>query len=221
MRAYLCTQYSDHWWELRAGIPTASSFDRIITGQGKPSLSRPKLLAELVEERRNGARPNAFSSRGRIGTAAMEAGRSSEPEARLAYAARMNVTVHQVGFVPSPCGLFGCSPDGLVNPKSYASGRDRDGRRWVDCHADGLLELKCPMPATHEKYLAKGVLPNEYRPQVHGQLVVTGLPWVDFVSHAHGHDPLIVRVTPDDYTEAVRAALLSFVEELERACCPI
>lgn len=214
MRAYLCKQYSPDWWALRAGIPTASSFDRIITGLGKPSKSQPGLIKELVNDRFNQT-PNAFSERGRIGTAAMEAGRASEPEARAVYALLRNVTVHQVGYVPSDCGMFGCSPDGLVNPKSYANGRDRDGRRWVDCNADGLLELKCPMPETHQKYLTKGVLPNEYRPQVHGQLVVTGLPWVDFMSYAYGYEPLLIRVYPDNFTIAVRLALLAFVERLQ------
>jgi hypothetical protein len=216
VRAYLCKQYSPDWWALRAGIPTASSFDRIITGKGKPSASARGLLKELVNDKFNQT-PNAFSERGRIGTAAMEAGRASEPEARAVYAMLRNVNVHQVGYVPSKCGMFGCSPDGLVNPKSYAHGRYRDGRRWLDCNADGLLELKCPMPETHAKYLQKGVLPNEYRPQVHGQLVVTELPWVDFMSYAHGYDPLLIRVTPDDYTQAVREALLAFVVKLQEA----
>lgn len=191
-------QYSPAWWEARCGIPTASSFDRIITPvRGKLSEQCDDYIAELIGDRVC-LTPNAFTERGRMGTPEMEAGRIAEPEARKFYSMIREVDVDQVGFVISACGRFGCSPDGLVGE-------------------DGALELKCPLLKTQAGYLLKGGLPPEYKPQVHGQLIVTGRAWIDFLSYAPGLDPLLVRVEPDEYTAKLRNALEAFWERYQRA----
>jgi hypothetical protein len=186
-----CIQYDPSWWEARRGIPTASGFDRIITPTGKPSAQADGYIDELIGDLVD-LRPNAFSERGRMGTPEMQAGRDAEPAARAWYALESGADVKQVGFCLSDCGRFGCSPDGLVGD-------------------DGVLELKCPMLKTQSSYLRKAELPNDYRPQVHGHLLVTGRKWVDFMSYAPGLPTFRVTVVPDEYTAKLKAALDEFL----------
>ena len=68
---------------------------------------------------------------------------------------------------------MGCSPDGLVEEGA------------------GLLEIKCPKPATHLKYLREGRVPPEYAPQVRHNALVTGAQWVDFVSWCEEFPPAL------------------------------
>lgn len=194
-------QYSPEWWELRAGVPTASSFDRIITPTGKPSGQRAKYIASLIGDLVD-LRPNAFTERGRMGTPEMKAGREAEPAARKWYALETDATVLQVGLVLHESEDFGCSPDGLATVVGENGEAD-----------DGVLELKCPLPSTQAEYLMEGVLPGEYRPQCHGHLVVTGRKWCDFMSYCPGLPTLHVRVEADGYTDMLRAALATFLAD--------
>jgi len=118
-------------------------------------------------------------------------GLECEPESRAWYALMTDEDVKQIGFCTTDCGRFGASPDSAVGD-------------------EGGLELKCPMPKTHLSYLLGNKLPDDYKAQVHGQLVVTGWKWVDFVSYARGLPPFKIRVEPDEYTEALRSALEQF-----------
>jgi hypothetical protein len=193
-----CQQYTPEWYEARRGIPTASSFDRIITPTGKYSAGARGYICELIADTVNQS-PNFFSETGRRPmNHAMQVGADTEPEARRWYAFERDVQVKQVGFVLSDCGRYGCSPDGLVGD-------------------DGLLELKCPAGKAQVEYLLAGGLPADYRPQVHGQLLVTGRKWVDFVSYADYLPTLIVRVVPDEYTDKLRAALDQFLKDYDAA----
>lgn len=194
MKVIQCEQYSDEWWEARRGIPTASSFDRIITPSGKLSAQADDYINELIGERVC-LTPKFFTDRPQ--SRAMANGTDCEPQARSWYELE-HADVQRVGFIMTDDGRFGCSPDGLVG-------------------ANGLLELKCPMLKTQVKYLRAGGLPPEYKPQVHGQLVVTGREWVDFVSYAPGLEKLLVRVTPDAYTREVKVALEVFYENYRAA----
>lgn len=198
MKIFKCVQYTPAWWEARRGIVTASAADRILTPTGKVSAQQDGYIAELIADIVD-LSPNAFSERGRIGTAAMEAGRQAEPKARNWYSMVRNVNVQQVGFVLSDCGRFGGSPDGLVGE-------------------EGGLELKCPLLKTQAGYLMDGeVLPNDYKPQVHFHLIVTNRPWWDFMSYAEGLPPLLIRVTPDDYTVKLAEALADFLRKYDAA----
>ena len=51
MIVHQCVQGTAEWLAIRAGIPTASAFDRIITKSGKPSKSAEKYLHGLLAER--------------------------------------------------------------------------------------------------------------------------------------------------------------------------
>ncbi len=193
MKIIECQQGSIQWFEARRGIPTASNFDRIITPKtGKLSAAADDYICELLgEQYGTGFVAEPFM------TDAMRNGVLTEAEARKWYEMETDIDVQQVGFCLSDCGRFGCSPDGLVG--------------------EGGLELKCPAAKTQVSYLLDGDLPNAYRPQVHGALIVTGAPWWDFLSYARGLPPLRVRVTPDKFTEALKSALDQFLDRLQAA----
>jgi hypothetical protein len=142
-------------------------------------------------------RPNWFSERSlKPPNKAQENGLAVEPDARLWFCQHKNVEIVQVGGILSDCGRFWTSTDGLTV--------DRDGQ------LDGCLELKCPMLHTQAEYVTEGVLPVDYRPQVHGELFVTGLKVAHFVSYAKNLPPLYVEVIPDDYTDRLAEAMEDF-----------
>ncbi len=190
MKEIECDQLSPEWWEARKGVPTASCFSRIITAGGKLSAQADDYIAELIGERVC-LTPNYFTTQGKPVTRDMQHGTDTEPEARRFYEMERGVDVRRVGFIMTDDCRFGCSPDGLVDP-------------------DGALELKCVMLKTQVKYLLEGTLPSEYRAQVHGQLIVTGRKWVDFLSYAPGLEPFIIRVEPDAFTRELKVGLEMF-----------
>jgi hypothetical protein len=194
MKTHMMLQYSPEWWEIRRGVPTASQFDKILTPTGKLSSQATAYIDELIADRFV-LNPNFMTERPM--TRAMANGTDMEPEARRWYAMEHpERRVVQVGFCVTDDGRFGCSPDALVGD-------------------DGVLELKCPLGKTHVGYLREGLLPADYRPQCHGHLIVTGRPWVDFVSYAPGLPPFSIRVTADSYTEKLRSALDVFWEQYQ------
>ena len=191
-----CIQLSPAWFELRRGIPTACNFDRILTPKTmKLAAAADDFICELIAERFH---LGPIHDLGPSPSKAMLHGTNTEPEARRFYAMDSGLEVQQAGFCTTDDGRFGCSPDGLVG-------------------AEGLLELKCPLGKTHVGYLLAGELPSEYRAQCHGQLIVCGRQWLDFLSYVPGLPPFKVRVVPDDFTRALMVALEQFHERLEKA----
>jgi len=197
-------QYTPEWWEIRRGKPTASAFDRIVTPGGKASSQARKYLTDLIGEM---VRYDPAFLSSRPVTRDMEYGTQCEPQARNWYAMeRDEATIQQVGFCTTDDERLGCSPDALVNPVY-------DGTQIVA--TEGVLELKCPSAGTHVGYIEDPEsLLADYRPQVHGHLIVTGAKWVDLVSFAPELQPVIVRVVPDEYTVRLGQALIEFAESL-------
>lgn len=136
---------------------------------------------------------------------AINRGNDLEPLARAAYEKQTGYSVTEVGLCIHDSGGFGCSPDGLI----YSS------ITWGEGSFTHGVEIKCPIPETHAKYLLAGTLPDEYRPQVHCSLAVTGLQRWDFMSFCPGLPSLLVTVERDTYTERMLAGLLSLSAELE------
>lgn len=205
-------QGSDAWWNLHSSVPTASNFYRILTPKTmKPSASRRGLIAELIGNRLSRYAPprvETYTSR------AMAHGLQTEEEARRWYALTRNVDVQNGGFCLTDDSRFGCSPDGIIGLQNIPESPNRNAI-W---RIEGCLELKCPQADTHAGYLLEGgELPDDYRCQVHGQLIVTGARWVDFVSYHPGLPPLLLRVYPDEFTEVLRKALDEFHEEYLKA----
>lgn len=184
-------QKTPEWYQARRGLPTASSFDMIITTTGKESSQRKKYLYQLAGERLGGIVDETYQS------FAMAQGVSKEEEARNLYEIATGQDITQVGFCLSDCGRWGCSPDGLVGVL-------------------GGYEVKCPLIHTHIGYLLENDVPTEYYTQVQGQLFVTGREWVDFMSYFPGLRPLIVRETPDaTFQRLLKSELELFTQELD------
>lgn len=130
-----------------------------------------------------------------------------EPLAREAYERRTGYSVSTVGLCVHDSGGFGCSPDGLV-----CDFAEEGAAFFPWTHG---VEIKCPIPETHSKYLLAGTLPDEYRPQVHASLAVTGLDRWDFLSFCPGLPSLLITVERDEYTERMLRGLLDLSAELE------
>jgi putative phage-type endonuclease len=183
-------QNSPEWFEARCGIPTASSFKEIITSTGKASTSASNYMNKLLAEWVTGNKTETKQSEW------MERGVLLEQEARDFYEFQTDKKVKQVGLVyRDETKMVACSPDGLL---------DNSG-----------LEIKCPAPHTHIKYLLSGKLPAEYVPQVQGSIWVTGADSWDFISYHPDIDPMLIHVERDDeYIEKLESEVNKFVSKL-------
>jgi hypothetical protein len=196
-----CPQGSGEWWTARRGLPTASGFSRIMTpAKRKLSAQAADYCAELAADVAD-LRPNWFSDReNRPPNPWMAHGSAAEPEARRYYELETETTVQQVGFCLSDCRRYGCSPDGLVHRGIGAM-----------THLDRGLEIKCPQLKTQAGYLLTEKVPLEYLPQCHGQLIVTGLDKIDFLSYAPGLPAMLVTVERNDFTADLQQTLEAFL----------
>src|ERR1035437_8705616 len=137
-------QGSAEWKALRSGKVTASRVSDVIAKikSGGYSASRANYMAELVLERLTGKPIEGFI------TQDMLTGTAREPDARAEYELRQRCVVEQIGFVDHPTiPMTGASADGFVDD-------------------DGLVEFKCPKPATHLATLRGGSIPGEYQTQI-------------------------------------------------------
>lgn len=188
--------YTEAWWKLRRGRPTASQFDRIVTPSGQPSNQARKYIYELVAERlldetMKKDQPDSYW---------IERGSALEAQAIEAFQARSSLTLEKVGFVTSNDGRIGCSPDCLVKGHGQA------------------VEVKCPAPWTQIGYLLDGPGIN-YRAQVQGQLLV-GDEWeaVYFFAWHPQMPSLRVKTLRDkSYQNALAELLDRFCDELDFA----
>jgi len=190
-----CLQLSESWFIEHAGIPGASSMDKIITSTGKRSTQRKDYMYKLAAESMLGVRESGYTN------AAMEEGTAREEESRDYFSFLYDVEVHQVGMCyKDEQKLFLCSPDGLI----------KDGDAWLYG-----LEMKNPLAKTHVEYLDKKVLPTKYFVQVQTSLFVTGLEYWYFMSYYPGLDPFIIRVYQDfDFHKLLEKELNTFCAEL-------
>lgn len=151
-----------------------------------------ELIAETVTQL-----PNYFTTQGHpirrpFSNEHTENGIDLEAEARAAFAMDSGEQVEQVGWCVDEQGRWGFSPDGLIVGKQAG------------------LELKCPALHTQAQYLLAKTLPREYKPQVHFALAVSGYDFWWFYSYSPPLDPLMLKVYPDEYTEAMKSALEQF-----------
>lgn len=166
-------QGSEDWFKVRRGIPTASSFDKIITAGGQKSKSSVDYMDKLIAEFMTKETVSDFK-----GNAHTERGKELEPEAIQSYEMVMVAEVKRVGFVTNDAATFGCSPDGLL-----------DG--------GGGLEIKCPASHNHVYYMRTDKLADEYKVQTQGNMFVTGRSWWHTMSYHPKMKPLIIRTERD------------------------
>lgn len=182
---YDVIQGTQEWESLRAGVPTASAFDKIVTPGGGRSKSREAYMYKLCAERLLGYAIEGFKGR------AMQRGNEKEPEALNSYMFQRDVEVKLCGFVTNEDGTIGASPDGLVDE-------------------DGIVEIKCPEEVSiHMGYLLKSGSPyDSYKVQCNGQLWVMQREWSDVLSYYPGLPKAVGRIERDEPFISLMAPLI-------------
>lgn len=190
-------QRSSDWFAIRCGKVTASRIaDLMARTKTGYSTSRANYRAQLVVERLTGTVESSFCS------PAMQHGIDTEAEAREAYRQHMLCTVEELAFAEHPTiAMAGASPDGLIGD-------------------DGLVEIKCPITATHIDTLLSATVPDKYLKQMQFQMACTGRTWCDFVSYDNRLPErmrlFVSRVPRDDaLIREIEAEVVSFLGEVE------
>ena len=189
-------QGTTEWFAARCGKVTASRVaDVIAKTKTGYSTSRDNYMAQLVCERMTGKPAESFSN------TAMQWGTDTEPFARAAYEAKVEILVTEVGFITHPwIEMSGASPDGLAD--------------------DGLVEIKCPNTATHIATLLDQKVPEKYITQMMWQMACTERHWCDFVSFdprmPEKHQLFIKRVMADkEIIQHLENMVTQFLREVE------
>jgi hypothetical protein len=186
-------QGSQEWLNLRAGVPTASEFDALVSPTfeiRKGDMPRTYLHKKLAEWWQGGPllEFNSFD---------MDQGQILEESAKPNFTVETDIEIRNVGFVTTDDGKIGCSPDGLIGENSG-------------------VEIKCPKIETHVGYLLTGVLPKQYGAQVHGSMFVTGANSWRFYSYRRRMPSLNLLIERDDKAqEALKEALEMFLAAFE------
>lgn len=182
-------QGSEQWLSVRKGCITGSRFkdcrDKLKGGQ--PSKACLAYAMDTARERVGGNAPAKFQN------AAMRTGTEQEPLARLAYERRTGNLVEEVGFFTTEDGLYGLSPDGLIDD-------------------DGVLEIKTMVSSdTLFTAVADGDV-SAYMDQCLGYLWLLGRQWVDLVLWVPDLNHMVIkRITRDENAiEALEADLIAF-----------
>lgn len=185
-------QGTREWLDLRAGIPTASQFDLIITPGGEESKSQERYMLTLLAERIMNHPVTEHMSMW------MERGSQMESDAVKFYEFQKDTETVPVGFITNDAQTIGASPDRLVGE-------------------DGLLEIKVPAEWTHMSYLlTTGGAYKAYKVQVQGQLWVTGRQWVDVLSFHPELPPALIRIERDEsYIAKLEKFVTAFSVKLE------
>lgn len=187
-------QGSPEWQRLRAGIPTASQFNRIITPTGRASKQADEYMRHLIAERMMGLPLDSPK------TSWMERGMEMESEAVCYYEFERDCAVEPVGFITDDAHTYGASPDRLIGE-------------------DGVLEIKCPSPQVHIGYMLYKDVDLEYWCQLQGQLFVSGREWADICSYHPCLDSVILRVLRDEqFISRLAEEIAEFNQRLEAEC---
>ena len=190
-------QGTDEWRQARCGSVGASDAPRVVrrTKTGY-SADRDSLMAEKVLERLTNTPFEKYK------TQSMLQGTAREPEARLLYSMVRGVEVMEAGLV-SHLAVKGshASPDGYVS-------------------SGGLIEIKCPEPATHLDTLLGETISNDHIVQMQWQMACAVMPWCDYVSFNPDFPPAmqlwIKRVHRDPkFISELEREIAIFIRELE------
>ena len=188
-------QGSEEWLTARRGKITGSRFkdarDKLKGGQ--PSKACIGYAMDVARERIGGSAPSKFQN------AAMRTGTEQEPFARAMYEARTGHMVDEAGFYLSDDGVFGLSPDGLIDD-------------------DGVLEIKTMVSSdTLFTAVTDGDV-SAYMDQCLGYLWLLGRQWVDLVLWAPDLDLMVIhRINRnEDAIEALESDLMDFARTVKK-----
>ncbi len=188
-------QNSVEWLSARAGVVTASEADALVSPKFEVRKGKglDTYLAQKVAEKWTGGPiSNAM-------TLDMDFGKILEEEAIPWLAFEYDWSIERPALITSLDDKIGCSPDG-----------------WLK---EGVgLEIKCPSPQNHVKYLLANVVPDDYVAQIQFSMFVTGAKEWRFVSYRRGFPNLVLGVLRDETAQdAISTALESFLPRLETA----
>lgn len=188
-------QKSAEWFAVRAGKLTASQASKLITPTGKLSSQYKSEIGRIIAESRGWQEPEEDT----VETYWMGKGITLEPEARKWFEVDQDIELEQCGFIESDDHLLGVSPDSFF--------------RTVK---DQIIpvEIKCPKPSTHIKWLLEGGVPQEHLPQVHFAMVVTGAPWAVFMSYNPNMRPVFEFVQRDNFTRTLEDYINTYKADL-------
>lgn len=193
----MSAQGSPEWLAERLGKVTASRIaDMMARTKSGWGASRANYAAQLVVERLTGTVQESYTN------GAMQWGIETEPYAVSAYEFFRDVSCEPCGFIPHPTiPMAGCSPDRLIR-------------------SDGLVEVKCPMSATHIDTLLGKKIPEKYVGQMQFQMACTGRQWCDFVSFdprmPEGMKLFVERLGRDDaYISEIETETVEFLKGVE------
>lgn len=187
MKIHQVEQGSQEWYDLRLGIPTASSFHKIITPKTRKFSSQARKYAFMLVAETLLKRPMESLE----GLEWIERGKMLEDDARKHYEFSYEVKAQKVGFITTDDGKTGCSPDSLID-------------------SDGMLEIKCPAPQTMVAYAIDG-LDDEYICQKQGQLYVAEREWADlFAWHPEMQSVRLTVKRDESFIKELSAALRQF-----------
>lgn len=177
MKILTMEQYSDEWWEYRAGKPSGSNASKLVSSTGALSKSMSEYAIQLACEQYANGQLETFG-----GTWSMKRGKELEEEARIDYQMRTQQEVTEVGMVTDDLERWLVSPDGLVGD-------------------DGALEIKCQIAKEHWKslmyYDKTGKAPTTFHSQTMMESMVTGNRWVDLYLYHPQLPSIIIRQEPD------------------------
>lgn len=190
-------QGTDEWLRARLGVFSASEASKLVSPTGKASTQMPTLAAHKAYEKMCGSPAEDYLSEW------MQRGRDMEDLAIFAYEDGLGSQVQKVGFVKMDEIDVGCSPDGIVN---------------LDSGRIGLVEVKCPAPWNHMRYLAFGTKGSfSYYPQIQMQLHVTGADWLDFISYHPEFSLFKQRFGPDKkFIDTLKSQLEKALEQRDQ-----
>ena len=199
MIVHECHQGTPEWFKLKAGVPSSSSFSKLVTGTGKSSTQLGDYAMQLALEKGfKGPIDDGFS-----GNKYTERGQELEESARLDYAMTRQAKIREVGFITDDLMKYGASTDGLVNE-------------------DGALEIKCLISKTFGELILTlnkngGQTPPGYVPQIQGELLVTERDWVDLVFWHPRFEPIIHRHYPiPDFQKLLKSQIKKVITERNR-----
>jgi hypothetical protein len=188
-------QGSLQWYGKRAGIPTASMFDSVLTPKTeKLSESRHKYACRLIAERLLNWQADSLDKISWIAD-----GKANEPIAVARLELIHDIETKPVGFILTDDRRFGASPDRVV-----MSG-DRIGT---------TVEAKAPTIPVQFEYLLFGHGAG-YRCQVQGQLWIAEADKALFLAYNERTPDYMVETGRDEpFIKKLEAALEQFSDEL-------